>query len=456
MLDAPTDKSITDENDYDNSLQFRLHLQSTDSNFESLAREISHHIGITRPRDVAHLRVLLANLLLSHRQCKWLVFSRDRNRYTKKSMPPRYNPVRLGYALVKVADALKAHGFIEMKLGFHDRETGIGRKTRIRAAASLCARLNALPVATRLKLHPRAEGIVLKDSNKNLIEYRDTQKTRRIRRELGLINAQISSSRIDMPDGTHDAGQLCRIFNNGSFAQGGRFYWGRWETLPKRERAKLRIDGRSVVEKDFSGMHIRMLYAKVGVDCPDDPYRIPGYESDSMRKAMKVVALICLNAENRLKAIGAIQNRKRDEPDLFPEGFPIGQAIDDFLLHHQGISHCFFGGELGLWLQNKDAEIANRVMLEMAKEGITVLPVHDSFIVSEQHEDRLKQVMANAYRQVMGGEAAIHCIVSLFIAEIYRESAFLGTRASNHLLIVDRHNKSLTLNLRPGRAPLLR
>jgi hypothetical protein len=457
MFDLIYEEPESEEFDYDNALMLRLNLQCEDAAFEALVRRIGLDTGMLKAKDLTYLRVLLANLLRSHRQGKWLAISRDKNRYSPRNLPRRYNPNRISYRIgTRCVDALEDKGLIELKRGFIYRESGIGRCTRIRASKALCMQFATLDTKSRLTHQPRTEGIILRDKAKHPSDYRETEQTHRARRQLERINTQIASSQIDLPDGNTDAGQLVRIYNNGKFTHGGRFYGGNWQSLSKSERAKIRIDGMPVVEKDYRSLHLRMLYAQAGVPCPEDPYQIPGYKSEAGRKAMKAVSLTCLNAESRLSAIRAVHKQRRKDPEAFPMDFDVRSAIDAFIAHHEPIRDRMFSDDIGVRLQNLDANIANQVMLGLAEEGITVLPVHDSFIVGEQHEERLVQAMASAYRKVMGGEAAIHCIVSLFIAEIYRESTFLRTRASNHLLILDRYNKSLTLNLRPGRAPLLR
>ena len=43
----------------------------------------------------------------------------------------------------------------------------------------------------------------------------------------------------------------------------------------------------------------------------------------------------------------------------------------------------------------------------MTAQGIPLLSIHDSFIVEEQHEDLLNQIMVEAYREVLEERASI-------------------------------------------------
>src|SRR5947207_9185465 len=67
---------------------------------------------------------------------------------------------------------------------------------------------------------------------------------------------------------------LVRIFNDGSFERGGRFYGGWWQGVPQHYRMHITIDGEPTVEADYSAIHPRLLYAREGMDCCGDPYDV--------------------------------------------------------------------------------------------------------------------------------------------------------------------------------------
>src|SRR5665213_2823864 len=54
--------------------------------------------------------------------------------------------------------------------------------------------------------------------------------------------------------------RLYRVFNNGSFKEGGRFYGGWWQGIPSRYRQYITIDGHTTWEYDYSYLHPAMLY----------------------------------------------------------------------------------------------------------------------------------------------------------------------------------------------------
>ncbi len=47
----------------------------------------------------------------------------------------------------------------------------------------------------------------------------------------------------------------------------------------------------------------------------------------------------------------------------------------------------------------KDSQLAEEIMLHFAKQDKPCLSVHDSFIVKEQDEDKLRQVMISIYKK---------------------------------------------------------
>ncbi|TIV68120.1 MAG: hypothetical protein E5V86_02145 [Mesorhizobium sp.] len=184
---------------------------------------------------------------------------------------------------------------------------------------------------------------------------------------------------------------LYRVFNNGRFADGGRFYGGWWQGVPSRFRSLLTINGFPTAELDYSNMQIVMLYADQGLQLEGDAYEIEGIPR-SHRKLIKRTVFKIINANGRIRA------PLRAE---LPEGWTWRQIMDAVRDKHRPIAHFFGTGE-GIRLQKRDADIAEAVMLRMMDDGILVLPIHDSFVVEDGHQNRLQKVMINTYRQHLG------------------------------------------------------
>ena len=196
-----------------------------------------------------------------------------------------------------------------------------------------------------------------------------------------------------LPDFT--AASLYRVFNRSSFNLGGRLYGGWWQMIPSVHRPKIMIDGYPTREIDFSSMQIAMLYAQAGHSMQGDAYELPGIEPNkNNRKAIKKIILSMINAESA----DGIPN---------PEGVTMPRPRSEIIRlaqeKHSAIESYFFSGE-GTRLQRLDSDIAERVMVNMGKRGILVLPVHDSFIVPYSQIETVKEEMVQSYRAIVGGE----------------------------------------------------
>ena len=135
-------------------------------------------------------------------------------------------------------------------------------------------------------------------------------------------------------------------------------------------------------------MHPRMLYAHIGMECPDEPYDVgldPEHR-DLVKKAFNAL----INAKGRIQQF--------DDPEDGPvfDEEEVGMSWTKFLNHiksyHPKLKDLF-GTGIGLEFQRFDSDIAEATMLHFARQNIPVLPVHDSFIVYSELEDELHKVM---------------------------------------------------------------
>lgn len=429
------------ETDYNNSGPLDIHLYSEDSRVEDVANALCAEIGYTLDRAVTHMKVVIMNLYRANHLSaqRWVGYSRNNNRY---GMPFRYNRQRIEvHPLNQVVDGLQTHGYIRQDLGKFKGVPGKGTCTKMQATAKLIDLLDdygfTIDVVGR---HPVEEVILLKDKKKKgkkLVWYDDNLDTRKMRTFLNQYNEFIQNTYIDIDymgyvhkreirrksqeylaklpahlnfDLTKR--KMRRIFNEKSFKRGGRFYGGFWMELPSKLRLRLIIDMQKVVEIDYSGIHIHLLYNKVGIDygaTNQDPYEIPGYgNSKKYRNLFKKLLLAAINAKKddkytgETKAAMALQKdinfNSADYPDEIPD---LLKVIEDFKSHHEPIANYLCTGA-GYELMNQDSQIAELVMKAMLKLQIPVLPVHDSFICPKQHSERLVYAMTRAYQKITG------------------------------------------------------
>ena len=203
-------------------------------------------------------------------------------------------------------------------------------------------------------------------------------------------------------DKSHAAGinysdrQLVRIFVDESFSTGGRLYAGWWQAVPDQYRRNIVINDVSTVEVDFSGIALRCLYARIGLYLPDDPYDIGlnfTGSGDPRRKWVKRYVNASLNDKK-----GTFRLEKWQLAEVGLTHSELDQRVRTKL---QPIAH-YFGSGVGVTLQFLDSEIAMGVLLNLAKEGIPCLPIHDSFIVQAHHELRLINLMQQEFARLVG------------------------------------------------------
>ena len=192
---------------------------------------------------------------------------------------------------------------------------------------------------------------------------------------------------------------IYRVFSNGTFEDGGRFYGGWWQGIPKRYRPYITINGKQTVEVDYSAMHPTILYSELGLEMPDDPYEI----GVSSREVVKRTFNALINAKGT--------NIKRD--DGFSED-EAGMSWKEFLKvvkNHFSEFKSYFGTGYGLKLQRMDSDIAEAVMLKFAESGVPILPLHDSFIVHYGYESELQQVMQEEFEKRTGSKVKLKSVI---------------------------------------------
>lgn len=258
------------------------------------------------------------------------------------------------------------------------------------------------------------------------VPYDETPETMEMKRKLTAYNNLLRKSFIDIPDfpdegivyeGTYKNGKkfkqtiriddcnkfVSRIFNNGSWDDGGRFYGAWWVNLPKEWRDKIRINDEETVEVDFKGLHLKLLYNQEGITYTNDPYEIdiPYFKDadrDKLRQLVKFACLILINAKDEQSAVkgiikdihkneklhwfieqyGKINPKNKNKKSLSKE--LINEILNPIRIEHEKISKHFMSGA-GIKLMNLDSNIARDVIEYYTVHKAPVLCIHDSFII---------------------------------------------------------------------------
>jgi hypothetical protein len=317
--------------------------------------------------------------------------------YDTLSISKDYNARKSATIFLKVFDSLISSGYVnQIHAGFYDRNSNRGAKTRVEATIELLEKISysERDALQNLSTIPDRE-IELRDKSGNVLSWKQSVAVRQMSRNVATINAVLAPSTLalsgQIPMGVDRTSQcLKRIFNNGSFEQGGRFYGGWWQSVPSDLRRMIQICGEATIELDFKALHPTILYGRRGEMFAGDPYTVvPG----SNRQHAKLALNAMLNAKNR-------RIRK-------PDGFDDESTISwshlqrEILEAHRPIAEQFYTG-VGLELQYIDSQIAERVLLHFAAMGIPCLPVHDSFVVQARHKTELMNAMTKSSKNILG------------------------------------------------------
>ena len=214
---------------------------------------------------------------------------------------------------------------------------------------------------------------------------------------------------------------------------GGRFYRGWWQSIPGKHRPHIRIDGKKTIEVDYSGMALRIIYAlnNIPFKTEDDPYDIGLKQwtgtSDPRRKPLKKTVNALINDQDGVYRIS------KSELKLFGE---TEDSFMDKLLTKHPVLKDRLGSSIGLEAQYIDIQIAEAVMIELLKEDIVVLPVHDSFIVPVGYQSALESSMNYHFNQLTGSRSIVE-------AELVKTDEHFGMSSDELLELQNQEGESV-------------
>ncbi|MFZ2807199.1 MAG: hypothetical protein WA081_18395 [Desulfosalsimonadaceae bacterium] len=76
--------------------------------------------------------------------------------------------------------------------------------------------------------------------------------------------------------------------------------------------------------------------------------------------------------------------------------------LEKFKTAHKPIAKYLTSG-VGLELQNTDSRITENILNSFVKDGIPILPIHDSYLIEGEYEGLLWERMMEAYAKQMKG-----------------------------------------------------
>ena len=267
--------------------------------------------------------------------------------------------------------------------------------------------------------------LIREGGSKKLIDYTDTLRTLRIRKELTAYNKLIKSVNIELRDSSgltvlkdlnHQIVQR-KFIDNGEldiqgrplFNSGGRSN-SAWMSLSgSDERPNIFIDGQPTLELDYEASAINVIYrALTGVVYIGDPYSLSVRGIEIPRHFVKAVATVSLNSDGvkgtsvsvgseygDLKTSLKVADQKEySDYQRIMRKVKIMDILEAFLTKHYPIRHMFLRGtEVGNKVQCLESDLVFAVVNELTKRSIPTLTVHDSFIVKASDKDILEKLM---------------------------------------------------------------
>ena len=118
------------------------------------------------------------------------------------------------------------------------------------------------------------------------------------------------------------------------------------------------------------------------------------------QKIAKLFFLLSFNASTEQPLFKAFRSELSyaDYPYSFPDDV-LSELLTSIKEHHPDVAHLMCSGA-GLRLMNIDSRICEYVIADFIQTHTPILTFHDSFIVPFGEEDRLNQLMKEAFKQV--------------------------------------------------------
>lgn len=255
--------------------------------------------------------------------------------------------------------------------------------------------------------------IIVRDEKGINTTYKGTSYSKEVRENtntynnagaLTLVRGKNQNNSIDV--------QVRRVFNMGSFYIGGRHYCSGIQTLSKKERLQLTIEGNSTVVYDYKSFEPAIAYEIISEVMEGDPYlvEVDNYSVKVLRDVGKLILLRLFYASNDEQVIFSVNNEIHDNWDLsklVAEGdipdkiIPVREILDKMTVKHYKISEFFYGGG-DVHLPHIGSEIIDYILQYfLQNHGSVVLPVFDELIAEHFLEEDLKEVMFKAWRHVL-------------------------------------------------------
>lgn len=383
---------------------------------------VLERIGMTTParRGQAQAKASILACLVTERlgAGRRVAYSRDNNFYALDRDAPRYNGMAYSRDLVcHFIDALGERGLVVNGVAPpQPPREGEDPKRRMQSTCWATEELMKLVGAGDVRHRRLGVPVVMRREDGSLVDLPDTDWARRMIRETESLDDWLSeidvTVRPDADPANWDVGpfhmkarklresgkvtwttvvptdpRVVRILSREHRDLGGRLY-GWWQNLPKDRRGELLMNGECIIEPDFTCLHPTLLYSMEGSKLDTatfDPYLPNPYRWP--RKAGKLALNVAINARSIVAAVWALQAKRLEKGDDGTPKWKYGLAetrriIDALIAHNRPIAR-YICSDMGVRLMGVDSRMCVEVLKRCRRDGVAVLPVHDSFMVGE-------------------------------------------------------------------------
>lgn len=215
-----------------------------------------------------------------------------------------------------------------------------------------------------------------------------------------------------------------RIFHNGNFDSGGRWYGG-WTSLTRETRKHLTIDGEPVVEVDLNASLLTLLSCVVSqtMQCGDtweDAYAVVAerLEFDEpyevSRAKVKQVIVELIGSGNHHKAEPAARDKDSPFDDSETSKKQFSRVRD---LYHQAYPALLMLNKKDMnfiaALSFHEATIITQTMLRLKDMGVAAYSMHDGLIVKQSNADITISTLREVYDEHVTTHQVKHGLTKL-------------------------------------------
>jgi hypothetical protein len=377
---------------YDNNFKFSALSVKTLSNANKIAINLCSILKLNLSSKDS-LKNILLNLYVCYKNNYCLSIYLDMTYWYDNGI---YKKLHMNYETYRhLFTILESNDYIEISLGKNSYNGKKGYSTKIfnKEKMNKIFELNDIPEIFYSTKHIPTKLIILRNEDKENIEYTHTDITRKHEEDVIRFNSFMAIHKVESNALNLNNSIYCyRIFNK-DFTHGGRFYF-LTQNLPKDLNGKkpiMAIDGdKDLCELDFKSLHPNLTLNFLGIKCSSELYDAPNVD----RARVKLFVLICFNSKNISQAAKAYRYHSI-ENNIYKKGD--FELICDFYKNKFPKLYNEFFLLTGPTIQFHDSNIMNSIMQGCIDKKIPMIPYHDSIVIRAAQKEKALKIMSNAY-----------------------------------------------------------